>query len=175
MAGHMRRLRSHGSPRRYVHEELGWNSRLDAMQAAVLRVKLKYITEWNEARRERAGRYDQLFAAAGLKAGGSAENSGPVQLPGTSRQAHHVFHQYVVRAYRRDELRAFLAARKIGTEVYYPIPLHLQPCFVYLGYLEGDFPEAERAAKEVLALPLFPELTEEEQEWVVKSITDFYC
>jgi dTDP-4-amino-4,6-dideoxygalactose transaminase len=175
MAAHMRRLGNHGSPRRYVHEELGWNSRLDAIQAAVLRVKLKYITEWNEARRERAGRYDQLFAAAGLKGGGSAEDSGPIQLPQTSRQAHHVFHQYVVRAYRRDELRKFLAARKIGTEVYYPIPLHLQPCFVYLGYLEGDFPEAERAAKEVLALPMFPELTEEEQKWVVKSITDFYC
>jgi dTDP-4-amino-4,6-dideoxygalactose transaminase len=175
MAAHMRRLGNHGSPRRYVHEELGWNSRLDAIQAAVLRVKLKYITEWNEARRERAGRYDQLFAAAGLKAGGSAEDSGPIQLPQTSRQAHHVFHQYVVRAYRRDELREFLTARKIGTEVYYPIPLHLQPCFVYLGYLEGDFPEAERAAKEVLALPMFPELREEEQKWVVKSITDFYC
>ena len=89
--------------------------------------------------------------------------------------AHHVFHQYVIRAYRRDELRDFLNARKIGTEIYYPIPLHLQPCFVYLGYREGDFPEAERAAKEVLALPMFPELTEEEQRWVVQSIADFYC
>ncbi|MGA8441410.1 MAG: DegT/DnrJ/EryC1/StrS family aminotransferase [Candidatus Sulfotelmatobacter sp.] len=175
MAAHMRRLRYHGSPRRYVHEEFGWNSRLDAIQAAVLRVKLKYITEWNEARREHAARYDQLFAAAGLQSGGSAENSGPIQLPRTSRPAHHVFHQYVVRAHRRDELREFLAARKIGTEVYYPIPLHLQPCFVYLGYLQGAFPEAERAASEVLALPMFPELTEAEQEWVVKSITDFYC
>ncbi len=175
MAAHMRRLRNHGSPRRYVHEEFGWNSRLDAIQAAVLRLKLKYITEWNDARRERAARYDQLFSAAGLTAGSSAEESGPIRLPQTSRQAHHVFHQYVVRAYRRDELREFLTARKIGTEIYYPIPLHLQPCFVYLGYLEGDFPEAERAAKEVLALPMFPELTEEEQEWVVKSIADFYC
>jgi len=175
MAAHMRRLRNHGSPRRYVHEEFGWNSRLDAIQAAVLRVKLKYITEWNNARRERAARYDRLFAAAGLAAGSSAEDSGPIRLPQTSRKAHHVFHQYVVRTYRRDELREFLTARKIGTEIYYPIPLHLQPCFVYLGYLEGDFPEAERAAKEVLALPMFPELTEDEQEWVVKSIADFYC
>jgi dTDP-4-amino-4,6-dideoxygalactose transaminase len=176
MAVHMRRLRNHGSPRRYVHEEFGWNSRLDAIQAGVLRVKLRYITEWNDARRECAARYDELFAAAGLTSTGeSGENSGPVQVPETSRAAHHVFHQYVIRAYRRDELREFLTARKIGTEVYYPIPLHLQPCFVYLGYQEGDFPEAERAAKEVLALPMFPELTEEEQRWVVKSIADFYC
>ncbi len=175
MAAHMRRLRNHGSPRRYVHEEFGWNSRLDAIQAAVLRVKLKYLTEWNDARRERAARYNQLFAAAGLLAGSSAEDSGPIRLPQTSGQAHHVFHQYVVRAYRRDELREFLTARTIGTEVYYPIPLHLQPCFVYLGHLEGDFPEAERAAKEVLALPMFPELTDDEQCWVVKSIADFYC
>jgi dTDP-4-amino-4,6-dideoxygalactose transaminase len=176
MAEHMRRLRNHGSPRRYVHEEFGWNSRLDAMQAAILHVKLKYMDAWNEARRQRAARYDQLFAAAGLTSDApQSENSAPLQLPHTSPGAHHVFHQYVVRAYRREELRDFLTARKIGTEVYYPIPLHLQPCFVYLGYREGDFPEAERAAKEVLALPMFPELTEEEQKRVVESIADFYC
>jgi dTDP-4-amino-4,6-dideoxygalactose transaminase len=175
VAAHMRRLRNHGSPRRYVHEEMGWNSRLDAMQAAILRVKLKYVEGWNESRRQRAARYDRLFAEAGLTSNGQLENAAPIQLPQTSAQAHHVFHQYVVRAYRRDELREFLSARKIGTEIYYPIPLHLQPCFVYLGHREGDFPEAERAAKEVLALPMFPELTEEEQSWVVKSIADFYC
>ena len=181
MAAHMRRLRNHGSPRRYIHEEFGWNSRLDAIQAAILRVKLKYIEGWNDARRQRAARYDQLFAAAGLTSAGEqaagerTENAAPIQLPRTSAQAHHVFHQYVVRAYRRDELREFLATRKIGTEIYYPKPLHLQPCFTYLGYLEGDFPEAERAAKEVLALPMFPELTEEEQRRVVESIADFYC
>jgi dTDP-4-amino-4,6-dideoxygalactose transaminase len=176
MAAHMRRLRNHGSPRRYVHEELGWNSRLDAIQAAILRVKLKYVEGWNETRRQRAVTYDQLFAAAGLTSTGSQpENSAPIRLPQTSPSAHHVFHQYVVRAYRREELREFLSARKIGTEIYYPIPLHLQPCFAYLGYREGDFPEAERAAKEVLALPMFPELTAEEQRWVVKSIADFYC
>lgn len=176
MAVHMRRLRNHGSPRRYIHEELGWNSRLDAIQAAVLQVKLKYVERWNEARRQRASRYDQLFAAAGLTStGGQPENAAPIQLPLTSAQAHHVFHQYVVRAFRRDELREFLTARKIGTEIYYPLPLHLQPCFTYLGYREGDFPQAERAAKEVLALPMFPELTEDEQRWVVKSIADFYC
>ena len=176
MAAHMRRLRNHGSPRRYVHEELGWNCRLDALQAAILRVKLKYVEGWNEARRQLAATYDQLFAAAGLTSTGSQpENSAPVRLPQVSASAHHVFHQYVVRAYRREELREFLTARKIGTEIYYPIPLHLQPCFVYLGYREGDFPEAERAAKDVLALPMFPELTEEEQRWVVKSMADFYC
>jgi dTDP-4-amino-4,6-dideoxygalactose transaminase len=175
LAGHMRRLRNHGSPRRYFHEEIGWNSRLDALQAAILRVKLKYVPEWNEARRRCAARYHQLFASAGLASQDGPENTSPIQLPFTSPRAHHVFHQYVVRAYRRDELREFLTARKIGTEVYYPVPLHLQPCFVYLGYREGDFPEAERAAKEVLALPMFPELTEEEQSWVVQSIADFYC
>lgn len=176
MAEHMRRLRNHGSPRRYIHEEFGWNCRLDAIQAAVLRVKLKYIEEWNEARRQRAANYDRFFAAAGMISTGSQpENSAPVQLPHTSQQAHHVFHQYVIRAYRRDELREFLTARQIGSEIYYPIPLHLQPCFVYLGYREGDFPEAERAAKDVLALPMFPELTEEEQRRVVRSIADFYC
>jgi dTDP-4-amino-4,6-dideoxygalactose transaminase len=176
MTEHMRRLRNHGSPRRYVHEEFGWNCRLDAIQAAILRVKLKYVEGWNEARRQRAAEYGQLFAAAGLTSTGEqTENSSPIQLPATSPNAHHVFHQYVVRAYRREELREFLTARKIVTEIYYPIPLHLQPCFVYLGYREGDFPESERAAKEVLALPMFPELTDEEQRWVVKSIADFYC
>jgi dTDP-4-amino-4,6-dideoxygalactose transaminase len=176
MAGRMRRLRNHGSPRRYVHEEFGWNCRLDAVQAAILRVKLKYVGGWNESRRQGAARYDKLFAEAGLTStGGEPENSSPIQVPQTSTHAYHVFHQYVVRAYRREELREFLSARKIGTEVYYPTPLHLQPCFVYLGYREGDFPEAERAAHEVLALPMFPELTEDEQRWVVRSIADFYC
>ena len=196
MGAHMRRLRNHGSPRRYAHEEFGWNSRLDAMQAAILRVKLKYIEEWNEARRRCAAKYDELFSEAGLVGSQSPINNqqstmslrksaignrqlaiqdGPISLPHTLAQAHHVFHQYVVRAYRRDELREFLTARKIGTEIYYPTPLHLQPCFVYLGYREGDLPEAERAAKEVLALPMFPELTEEEQRWVVNSVADFYC
>jgi dTDP-4-amino-4,6-dideoxygalactose transaminase len=183
MAEHMRRLRNHGSSRRYVHEELGWNSRLDAIQAAILRVKLNYVEGWNEARRQRAALYDRLFREAGLASSQSAINHQPsaipddfpIHLPHTAASAHHVFHQYVVRAYRREELREFLTARKIGTEIYYPIPLHLQPCFVYLGYREGDFPEAERAAKEVLALPMFPELTEDEQRWVVESIADFYC
>jgi dTDP-4-amino-4,6-dideoxygalactose transaminase len=203
LAGHMRRLRNHGSSRRYLHEELGWNSRLDAMQAAILHVKLKYVEGWNQARRQRAAVYDKLFAEVGLTVGQRSQShaakpgseptsvsqstlstlnnqpstisaNSPVQSPQTSAQAHHVFHQYVVRAHRRDELREFLSARQIGSEIYYPIPLHLQPCFAYLGYREGDFPEAERAAKEVLALPMFPELTEDEQRWVVASIAEFY-
>ena len=183
-AVHMRRLRNHGSPRRYLHEELGWNCRLDAMQAAILRVKLKYVESWNESRRQRAATYDRLFVKAGMAASQSAVSNqqsaispgdAPISLPPIFPDARHVFHQYVVRAYRRDELREFLTARGIGTEIYYPIPLHLQPCFVYLGYREGDLPEAERAAKEVLALPMFPELTDEEQRRVVESISDFYC
>ncbi len=174
-AAHLRRLRNHGSPRRYLHEEFGWNSRLDAIQAAILRVKLKYVESWNEARREHAATYTRLFVEAGMTSGGGQpENAAPIQFPQTSERAYHVYHQYVIRAQRRDELREFLTARQIGTEIYYPIPLHLQPCFAYLGYREGDFPESERAAKEVLALPMFPELTEDEQRLVVKSIADFY-
>jgi dTDP-4-amino-4,6-dideoxygalactose transaminase len=170
-AEHMRRLRNHGSPRRYVHEEFGWNSRLDSMQAAILRVKMRYIAEWNEARCERAAGYDRLLMKAGFA---GQENSSPVTLPWRDPRARHVFHQYVVRVQRRDELRTFLAERGVGSEVYYPIPLHLQSCFAYLGYREGDFPEAERAAREVLALPMFPELREDEQEYVVAMITEFY-
>jgi dTDP-4-amino-4,6-dideoxygalactose transaminase len=171
MAEHMRRLRNHGSPRRYLHEEFGWNARMDAMQAAVLRVKLPHVEDWNNRRREHARTYDELFQAAGLV---STSGSGPVQPLARSAEAYHVFHQYVLRASRRDELRQFLTSRKIGTEIYYPMPLHLQPCFEYLGYRTGDLPESERASAEVLALPMFPELTDQEQRWVVDSIAEFY-
>jgi dTDP-4-amino-4,6-dideoxygalactose transaminase len=169
LAEHVRRLRNHGSPRRYVHEEFGWNSRLDAIQAAVLRVKLPHVESWNDQRRQRAATYDRLLLASGLGAPDS-----PAALPWRNANAHHVFHQYVIRAQRRDELRMFLANRQIGSEIYYPIPLHLQTCFAYLGYREGDLPEAERAAREVLALPIFPELTEDEQKWVVEAVAEFY-
>jgi dTDP-4-amino-4,6-dideoxygalactose transaminase len=170
-ATRMRRLRNHGSPRRYLHEELGWNCRLDAIQAAVLRVKLPYLERWNQQRRERAAAYDRLLTQSGLLSG-TADS--PVRGLATSPHAHHVYHQYVIRAKRRDDLRQFLADRKIGTEIYYPIPIHLQPVFAYLGYREGDLPESERAAREVLALPMFPELTEHEQQWVVENIAEFY-
>ena len=171
-AEHMRRLRNHGSPERYLHTEFGWNARMDAIQAAVLRVKLKHLPKWNAQRRERAKTYDNLLERAGLV---SAKSRSPIQRLQTSAHACHVFHQYVIRAKRRNDLRKFLTARGIATEVYYPTPLHLQPVFAYLGYKEGDLPESERAAKEVLALPMFPELTEEEQRLVVAEIADFYC
>ena len=174
MAEHMRQLRNHGSPRRYYHNEFGWNGRMDAIQAAVLRVKLAHIGDWNESRREHAATYDQLFAASGLTSNRASETATPVRLLARSPQAKHVFHQYVIRTQRRDELRQFLAERKIGSEVYYPLPLHLQPVFSYLGLKEGDMPVSEQAAKEVLALPMFPELTETEIRRVVESIADFY-
>ena len=170
MAERMRRLRNHGSPRRYYHEEFGWNGRMDAIQAAVLRVKLRHLAKWTDQRRSHAATYDRLFADAGLLSGPGA----PVRLVGRHPQAKHVFHQYVIRPQRRDELRKFLAERKIGTEVYYPLPLHLQPAFSYLGLRAGDLPLAEQAALEVLALPMFAELTEPEIRWVVESIAEFY-
>jgi dTDP-4-amino-4,6-dideoxygalactose transaminase len=171
LAEHMRNLRNHGSPRRYHHEEFGWNCRMDAIQAAILRVKLPHLEIWNQQRRQRAATYDRLLADAGLA---SKRFDSPVKPLKTSPHAFHVFHQYVIRAQRRDELRKFLGDRNIGTEIYYPIPLHLQPCFAYLGYGTGDLPESERAAAEVLALPMFPELTEPEQKCVVHTIADFY-
>ena len=171
LAEHMRRLRNHGSPRRYLHEQMGWNCRLDAIQAAVLRVKLPHLETWNRQRAEHAATYDRLLTQSGLLSP-TADSS--LRMLVTLPHAHHVYHQYVIRAQRRDQLRQFLAERKIGTEIYYPIPLHLQPVFSYLGYREGDLPEAERAAREVLALPMFPELRQEEQQWVVESIAEFY-
>jgi dTDP-4-amino-4,6-dideoxygalactose transaminase len=175
MAEHMRRLRNHGSPRRYYHDEFGWNGRMDAIQAAVLRVKLAHIATWNQLRRQHAATYDQLFASAGLTSSQASSHSGaPVRLLSRSPQAKHVFHQYVIRAQRRDDLRKFLAERKIGSEIYYPLPLHLQPAFSYLRLNAGDLPVAEQAAREVLALPMFPELTEAEIESVVASIAEFY-
>ncbi len=179
MAEHMRQLRNHGSPRRYYHSEFGWNGRMDAIQAAVLRVKLTRIAEWNEMRRQHAATYDSLFVASGLTSDRISNQSpprhaAPVRLLARSPQAKHVFHQYVIRAQRRDELRQFLAERKIGAEIYYPLPLHLQPVFSCLGLKAGSMPVSEQAAREVLALPMFPELTEPEIRRVVESIADFY-
>jgi len=176
VAQHVRRLRNHGSERRYYHQEIGWNSRLDALQAAVLRVKLRYIDDWNQRRRIVACRYHGLFAAAGLLQSGAQDvtSQAPVTLLASLHDAYHIYHQFVVRALQRDQLRSFLTEQRIGTEVYYPVPLHLQECFAYLGYKAGDLPESERAAKEVLALPMFPELREDEQRRVVAAIADFY-
>lgn len=172
LGDHVRRLRNHGSRRRYYHEELGWNSRLDSLQAAILRVKLRHIDQWNAARAQRASAYELLLKSSGLL--GSKARPGPVRLLARRHQAHHIYHQYVVRVPQRDALREFLTARNIGSEVYYPVPLHLQESFIYLGYREGDLPQSELAAKEVLALPLFPELTSEEQTQVVGAMAEFY-
>jgi dTDP-4-amino-4,6-dideoxygalactose transaminase len=175
LAKHMGQLRNHGSPQRYYHDEFGWNGRLDAIQAAVLRVKLPHVARWNDQRREHAATYDRLFADAGLTSNaGAALSTSPVGVLARDPRAKHVFHQYVIRAQRRDELRKFLADRKIGSEIYYPLPLHLQPAFSYLGLKSGDMPASERAALEVLALPMFPELTDAEIRRVVESISDFY-
>jgi dTDP-4-amino-4,6-dideoxygalactose transaminase len=175
---HMKRLRNHGAVRRYYHEEIGWNARMDGIQGAVLRIKLRYIERWNQRRGEIAATYDQLLQQAGLtgERGISThiDASRPLALPATAPEAKHIFHQYVLRAHRRDQLREFLQQRQIGCEIYYPVPLHLQQCFAYLGYKPGDFPESERACGEVLALPIFPELTGDEQQRVVAAIAEFY-
>jgi dTDP-4-amino-4,6-dideoxygalactose transaminase len=161
------RLRVHGMEPRYHHHEVGFNSRLDALQAAVLRVKLRHLDAWTALRREAADRYRNLFASHGLE--------DVVALP-IERPGHfHVYNQFVIRvpAVLRDSLREVLSARKIGTDIYYPIPLHLQACFASLGHHQGDFPHAEAAALETIALPMYPELTDAEQHLVVGSIRQF--
>ncbi len=171
MAERAAMLRAHGMRNRYFHDEVGWNSRLDALQAAVLRVKLRRVEAGNRRRRELADLYRQRFTAAGLVGETTADG---VVLPFTDPRAVHVFHQYVIRAPRRDALREALSAQSIGSEVYYPQPLHLQKSLEILGYRRGDFPHSERAAEEVLALPIFPELREEELESVVEAVRRFY-
>jgi dTDP-4-amino-4,6-dideoxygalactose transaminase len=163
----MARLRVHGMEPKYYHHEVGINSRLDAIQAAVLRVKLRHLDEWTLKRREAAGRYRTLFEAHGL--------TKLVDLPRERDGFFHVFNQYVIRmpAPLRDPLREYLTARQVGTEIYYPIPLHLQPCFEPLGHKPGDFPVAEAAARETLALPIYPELSDEQQRFVVGSIRQY--
>jgi dTDP-4-amino-4,6-dideoxygalactose transaminase len=162
----------HGMPRRYQHEEVGWNSRMDTLQAAILLVKLGFIDGWNTTRRGLAENYRILFEQAGLSETGPYPQNGVV-LPLTRSRAVHVFHQYVIRVRRRDQLKAFLRDRGVESEVYYPLALHQQPALRYLGYAQGAFPESERAAAEVLALPIFPQLTLQEQEIVVSAIADF--
>ena len=159
-------LRVHGSRRKYYYDIIGFNSRLDALQAAILRVKLRHLTEWTEQRRRNAGRYRELFSTAGLL--------GQVTLPKEPAGCYHVYNQFVIRVADRDALREHLRQDGIPTEIYYPLPLHLQPAFQYLGYQSGAFPESESASQQVLALPIFPELTEENQAAVVNSIADFY-
>jgi dTDP-4-amino-4,6-dideoxygalactose transaminase len=162
----------HGMRRRYEHEEVGWNSRMDTLQAAVLLVKLGFIDQWNAQRRVLAENYRRLFAQAGLIDPGPYPQNGVV-LPQTRSKAVHVFHQFVIRARRRDQLKAFLRERGVASEIYYPLALHQQPALRKLGYPTGAFPESERAAAEVLALPMFAQLTFAEQEIVVAAIADF--
>jgi dTDP-4-amino-4,6-dideoxygalactose transaminase len=166
VAERLKMLRDHGSRVRYYYEIIGANSRLDEIQAAVLRIKLRMLPEWAEKRIKNAESYGRLFKSAGL--------SGIVRLPYVSHGNESVFNQYVVRVRKRDSLREHLKANGIGTEVYYPLCLHQQRCFRHLGYKKGDFPEAERAASEVLALPIYPELKYSQQEHVVRMIADFY-
>jgi dTDP-4-amino-4,6-dideoxygalactose transaminase len=166
LAERLRRLREHGQDRKlgeYQHGEVGVNSRLDGIQAAVLRVKLEHLSGWNEARRANAGWYDRELA--GLSG---------ITTPAAAVDRFHIYHHYTIRAERRDELREFLDERGIDTGIYYPRPLHLQTCFEGLDYGEGDLPEAERAAREALSLPVIPELTETERERVAEAIRRFY-
>jgi dTDP-4-amino-4,6-dideoxygalactose transaminase len=172
IAERVRLLRTHGMRRRYYHDEVGWNSRLDTLQAAVLLVKLGFIDGWNAERGRLAENYHVLFERGGLAEAGPYPQNGVV-LPKTKLRATHVFHQYVIRVRRRDQLKAFLRDRGVGSEIYYPLALHQQPALRGLGYDAGAFPESERAAAEVLALPIFPQLTFEEQEIVVAAIADF--
>jgi dTDP-4-amino-4,6-dideoxygalactose transaminase len=159
-------LRVHGSFERYYHKWVGLNSRLDGFQGAVLRVKLPHLDAWSDRRKANADRYRRLFTDAGL--------SEQIGLPFERENVRHIYNQFVVRVpERRDELRRFLAESEIGTDVYYPVSLHLQECFEDLGYRPGDFPESEKASRETLALPIFPELKPEQQEYVVAKIAEF--
>lgn len=161
-------LRVHGEEEKYHHKVVGINSRLDALQAAVLRVKLPHLDDWSTGRQRKAQQYELMFSEAGL--------GDKVELPFVRSNARHIFHQFVVRVGdgKRDDLRAHLRECGVGTDVYYPVPLHLQECFAFLGYTEGDFPVTELAAKETLALPVYPELTDEQQDYVVRAIADFF-
>ncbi len=160
----LRCLRGHGSKPKYYHKMIGGNFRLDAIQAAVVSAKLPHLDDWTAARQRNAKRYDQLFGDAGL----------PIGLPKVLVN-RHIFNQYVIRVSGRDELQNFLKKKSIGTEVYYPVPMHLQECFAYLGWNAGAFPESERAAKETLALPIYPELTEAQAHYVVDSVSEFFA
>ena len=155
-------LRSHGSKPKYYHKIVGGNFRLDAIQAAIVSAKLRHLDDWTAARQCNAKRYDCLFGGAGL----------PITLPSVTTD-RHIFNQYVIRLSQRDELQAYLKKKGVGTEVYYPVPLHLQECFAYLGHSAGEFPESERAAKETLALPIYPELSEGQAQFVVECIAEF--
>lgn len=163
LAARLRRLRVHGGMKTYYHDEVGYNSRLDALQASVLLAKLPHLESWSAARRRNAAYYDDAFA-------GMADVRTPLIDPANVS----IYNQYTLRVARRDALQAHLREKGIGNSVYYPLPLHLQPCFEYLGYSEGAFPESERAANEVISLPVYPELTQGQLDEVVGSVREFY-
>ena len=169
----LRVLRVHGSKPKYYHKIVGGNFRLDAIQAAVLNVKMKYLSDWFEARRANASYYDRALAEAGLTARGDVLTPS-AKWKNTGDGNYHTYNQYTLRCKRRDELMAYLKTRGIGTEIYYPLPLHRQECFADLGYRKSDFPESERAADDVLSIPVYPELTQEQREFIVQSLIDFY-
>ncbi|HPA59871.1 MAG TPA: DegT/DnrJ/EryC1/StrS family aminotransferase, partial [Synergistales bacterium] len=162
----VRSLRVHGSGKQYFHDEIGLNSRLDELQAAILRVRLPHLETWNEERRLVAERYRILFAEHDLDEW--------IMPPIEEKGNRHIFHQYVIRCRSRDQLKDHLAQRGVTARVYYPLSLHLQPCFSFLGYSKGDMPVSETLTEEVLALPIFPELRPEEQERVVEAMAEFY-
>ncbi|NWG04819.1 MAG: DegT/DnrJ/EryC1/StrS family aminotransferase [Syntrophaceae bacterium] len=167
LAERVRLLRIHGSQPKYFHKRIGINSRLDTMQAAILLVKFKYLETWTQERQKKAERYDRLFKEHLPMIEG-------LTLPMTQYQNRHIFHQYVIRTPQRDRLKKFLAEEGIGTDIYYPLPLHLQECFSFLKYQRGDLPVSEKASEEVLALPIYPELKEEQQMVVVDRMRAFY-
>jgi dTDP-4-amino-4,6-dideoxygalactose transaminase len=174
LAERMKILRVHGGKPKYYHKMIGGNFRLDTIQAAVLNVKLNYLDEWTRRRQENARHYEALFQQSGLL------EKGRVRLPDADYRAsgvkhYHIYNQFVLRAERRDDLMAHLKQKGIGSEIYYPVPFHLQGCFRYLGHKEGDFPESERAAKETVAIPIYPELTPPQQREVVEAIAAFYA
>lgn len=163
LANRLKKLRVHGSERRYYHDEIGYNSRLDELQAAVLRIKLKYLDEWNSKRAVIAELYRKELG-----------NVQEVKTPASPSHSKHIYHQFVIRAKKRDELKKYLDEKGVGNMIYYPVPLHLQVCFGFLGYKKGDLPETEKAADEVLALPMFAELKEEEVKEAAREIGNFY-
>jgi dTDP-4-amino-4,6-dideoxygalactose transaminase len=163
LATRLRRLRVHGGAKQYFHDEVGYNSRLDTIQAAVLSAKLPHLAGWSEKRRDNARYYSE--ALCGVEG---------VCTPALDPRNESIFNQYTIRAQRRDDLQAFLKTKQIGTAIYYPLPLHLQPCFAYLGYREGSCPESEKASKEVLSLPIYPELGRSQLDEVIAAIRSFY-
>ncbi len=173
LARRLKILRTHGSKNKYFYDTIGGNFRLDALQAAILRVKLKHLDGWHEARMQNALYYDRKFNESGLVEKGSVQIPATVYADSNVRN-YHIYNQYVIRANKRNELQEFLKSRGVPTAIYYPLPLHLQECFSDLGYKKGDFPVSERAADEVLALPIYPELSREQQDYIISQVQDFY-